>query len=198
MEKLLFSCLIAAAIYFLFLLSRLVFLRWKFSRSSEKEISFLQYAKKDEDLKFLAWLLPLVLVASILNSTFKNNLYYKFIMCFISAVTGIYFIFKAIVSKDKSPASENSEDKKTKWFIIVPVVFLYFLVLIFLSKSSIALLTPIKFLYLLALLLGGYFIGVYFYSRMKSKKINSSGTFYKNLLLFVVILVILFLGRIIE
>jgi hypothetical protein len=83
MKKLFLLLLIASFVYIVFILSRVLFLGWKFSGSNRSQLSFKNFLEKDEVLRDILWLLPVVFLSFVLNSTFETNKYFKYLMCLL-------------------------------------------------------------------------------------------------------------------
>lgn len=191
MKKILFRVLVAVGIYLLFLILRTVYLWWKYIKESNSEIKFVSFLKKDDTLRDLSWILPLALGSAVINSVFRNNVYYVITICVITGMIGIYIWINAFRSKEEVP--EDEEIIKRKKLLIASIIFGLFLLEIFWSKYFYQLLSPDYRIYIAPIILLFVTLLKIFKAIKDDKPIRSMPGFFYHLgilLLFTILIVL--------
>lgn len=191
MKEVIVRILFAAGIYLLFLVSRTFYLWWKYIKERYTETKFVSFLKKDDTLRDLSWILPLALGSAVINSVFRNNVYYVITICVITGMIGIYIWINAFRSEEEVP--EDEEISKRKKLLIATILFGMFLLEIFWSKYFYQLLSPDYRIYITPIIL--LFVTLLKISKAikEDKPIRSMPGFFYHLgilLLFTILIVL--------
>jgi hypothetical protein len=173
MEKLILLLLICIGIYSLFLLIRIGYLKWKYSKEKVEEENFSSFIRRDECLKEIIWVLPIGLLALFIHHSLERNSIYKIIMSLILLALGIYFINSAF-KKVRLDKTGNEKIEKRK--VVLPL-FLFMLASVFVAKSFQLIAAP-YFLYIMIILGVIFIIGEY----NRKEKIDGKKKFNSELI----------------
>jgi amino acid permease len=145
--------------------------------------NFGSFIFKDEYLRDMFWVLPIVLLAIFFHYNLEHNSIYRMIMALILLGGGVYFIFNAF---KKAKPDENEDEKIEKRKIFLPL-FLLILASIFAAKSFQGI-TGRYFSYIM-LILGIIFVISEFYRRKKIKGNKNFGSefYYVSIMVFVML-----------
>ena len=154
MEKLILLLLICIGIYSLFLLIRISYLKWKYSKEKVEGENFSSFIRRDECLREMIWVLPIGLLALFIHYYLEHNSVYKIIMSLMLLALGIYFINSAF---KKVRSDEIGDEKIEKKKVVLPL-FLFMLASVFVAKSFQVIAAP-YFLYVMLLLSVIFIIG---------------------------------------
>ena len=183
MKEVIVRILFAAGIYLLFLIFRVSFLLWKFSKREDADTKYLDFLKSDDTLIDLSWILPIALGSAVINSVFRNNVYYEITTIIITCILGIFFGVTAF--RKEKDASEAEDIISRKKLLITILLFAVFTIEIFWSKFFTKLITPLYSIYVMAfvlLLVLGFGIQKHLRNGKPIKKIP--GFYYLLVLLF--------------
>lgn len=151
MKAVIVRILVAAGIYLLFLIARTFFLWWRFIKERNAEVKFASFLKKDDTLRDLSWILPVVLGSAVANSVFRNNITYEITILVLTGILGVLFGVTAF--RKKKDTSEVEDIVNRKKLLITILLFAVFTIEIFWSKFFTRLITPIYSIYMMAIIL---------------------------------------------
>ncbi|MDP3581450.1 MAG: hypothetical protein Q8S39_05910 [Ignavibacteria bacterium] len=191
MEKILFRILVAVGIYLLFLISRTFYLWWKYIKERNAETKFVSFLKKDDTLRDLSWILPLVFIPLILVNAFRTNLYFVVIMCLLTSILGIATILLAL-RKNQNPLVDE-EMLKQKKVVILSVLSGILGITYFWAKYFFNLVSPFYSVFVFTTIILVILVVRLMQTRKKGYEIKSMPGFYGlvGFLLFSIIVIVL-------
>lgn len=191
MQKILFRVLVAVGIYLLFLILRTFYLWWKYIKESNAEIKFVSFLKKDDTLRDLSWIAPLVFIPLILVSAFRTNPDFIVIMCVLTSILGVATILLGLRKNQKSLVDE--EIFKRKKVIILSVFSGIMGIIYFWAKYFLTLISPIYGVFIITTIILMILVVRLIRTRKNGDEIRSMPGFYGlvGFLLFSIIVIVL-------